>query len=139
VKQNSFKKVIQVRSIQQKQAQQQVADAVRARHEEEERLSEFHEHRERAASAFRAQQKMSVAQMQTMRSHLLALAQQIESQKVTVAQASEHEDKKREALIKKSQEKKMIEVLNDKRLKSEQKDADRTEQKTLDEFAQRLR
>lgn len=139
MKQHTFKKVIQVRAIQQKQAQQQVADAVRARLEEEERLNEYHDHRERAATEFRSQQKMSVAQMQTMRSHLLALAQQIETQKTTVAKASEHETTKRDALIKKSQEKKMVEVLHEKRLKSEQKEADRTEQKALDEFAQRLR
>lgn len=107
--------------------------------EEEERLSEIHEHRQRAASAIRAQQKMSVAQMQTMRSHLLALSQQIESQQTAVAKASEHEDTKRDALLKKSQEKKMVEVLNEKRMKSEQKETDRKEQKTLDEFAQRLR
>jgi flagellar export protein FliJ len=139
VKQNNFKKVIQVRTIQQKQAQQQVADAVRLRLEEEERLTEFHEHRKRAANAIRSQQKMSVAQMQTMRAHLSALGQQIESQKTAVSRASETEDLKRDALIRKSQEKKMVEVLNEKRLKSEQKESDRKEQKTLDDYAQRLR
>ena len=125
--------------MQQKQAQQQVADAVRTRIEEEERLSEIHEHRNKAASAIRSQQKMSVAQMQTMRSHLSSLARDIESQTDTVQKASAHEGEKRDALIKKSQEKKMVEVLNDKRKKSEQKESDRKEQKTLDEFSQRLR
>ncbi|MGE5314475.1 MAG: flagellar export protein FliJ [Acidobacteriota bacterium] len=139
MKQNNFKKVIQVRTIQQKQAQQQVAEAVRTRLEEEERLSEFQKHRTAAAGELRTTQKMSVAQMQIMRSHLEALSQQIESQESAVARASEHEDKKREALLKKSQEKKMVEVLHEKRLKSEQKESDRREQKALDEYAQRLR
>jgi flagellar export protein FliJ len=139
VKQHSFNKVIQVRTIQQKQAQQQVADAVRTRIEEEERLSTIHEHRKTAASAIRAKQKMSVAQMQTMRSHLSSLTKDIETQQETVTKASAKEGEKRDALIKKSQEKKMIEVLNDKRLKSERKESDRKEQKTLDEFSQRLR
>jgi flagellar protein FliJ len=139
VKHHSFNKVIQVRTIQQKQAQQQVADAVRVRTEEEERLTEFHEHRDQAATSFRAKQKMSIAQMQEMRSHLSLLTRQIETQQTTVQQAAAHEDKKRDALIKKSQEKKMVEVLHEKRLKSEQKESDRKEQKTLDEFSQRLR
>ena len=139
MKQHSFNKVVEVRTIQQKQAQQQVADAVRQRLEEEERLSQINEHREKAASAFRSKQKMSVAQMQTMRSHLSSLSRDIETQKDTVTKAAEHEDTKRDDLIKKSQEKKMVEVLNDKRIKSEQKESDRKEQKTLDEFSQRLR
>ncbi len=139
MKQHSYTKVIQVRTIQQKQAQQQVADAVRVRIEEEDRLSVIHDDRDKAASAFRAKQKMSVAQMQTMRSHLSTLTRDIESQKDTVHKAEAHEETKRDALIKKSQEKKMIEVLNDKRCKSEQKENDRKEQKTLDEFSQRLR
>jgi flagellar protein FliJ len=139
VKHHSFNKVIQVRTLQQKQAQQQVAEAVRLRIEEEERLSVIHEHREKAASVIRAQQKMSVAQMQTMRSHLSTLNRDIESQQETVEQASVQEGHKRDALIKKSQEKKMVEVLNEKRRVSEQKETDRKEQKTLDEFAQRRR
>jgi len=139
VKHHSFTKVIEVRTIQQKQAQQQVAEAVRVRIEEEDRLSVIHEDRNKAASAFRSQQKMSVAQMQTMRSHLSTLTRDIESQKNSVKQAAVHEDVKRDALIKKSQEKKMVEVLNEKWKKSEQKESDRKEQKTLDEFSQRLR
>lgn len=139
MKHHSFNKVIQVRTLQQKQAQQQVAEAVRLRIEEEERLSVIHEHREKAASVIRAQQKMSVAQMQTMRSHLSTLNRDIESQQETVEQASVQEGHKRDALIKKSQEKKMVEVLNEKRRVSEQKETDRKEQKTLDEFAQRRR
>ena len=128
-----------MRTIQQKAAQQQVAEAVRKRMEEEGRLSTIHEHRDKAASAFRSQQKMSVADMQTMRSHLTTLTRDIESQQTTVQQASAQEGTKRDALVKKSQEKKMIEVLNEKRRKSEQQESDRKEQKTLDEFAQRLR
>lgn len=139
MKQHSFNKVIQVRTIQQKQAQQQVAEAVRVRIEEEDRLTVIHEHRDKAANEFRSRQKMSVAQMQTMRSHLSSLKHEIESQQNTVKQASVHEDTKRDALIKKSQEKKMVEVLNEKRRKSELKESDRKEQKTLDEFSQRLR
>ncbi len=139
MKHHSFTKVIQVRTIQQKQAQQQVAEAVRVRMEEEDKLSGIHTDRNKAASVFRSQQKMSVAQMQTMRSHLSTLARDIEMQKNTVMQAAAHEDGKRDALIKKSQEKKMVEVLNEKRIKSEQKESDRKEQKTLDEFSQRLR
>jgi len=139
VKHHSFNKVIQVRTLQQKQAQQQVAEAVRQRIEEEERLTVIHEHREKAASVIRAQQKMSVAQMQTMRSHLSTLNRDIASQQETVEEASVQEGRKRDVLIKKSQEKKMVEVLNEKRRVSEQKETDRKEQKTLDEFAQRRR
>ena len=139
MKHHSFNKVIQVRTLQQKQAQQQVAEAVRQRIEEEERLTVIHEHREKAASVIRAQQKMSVAQMQTMRSHLSTLNRDIASQQETVEEASVQEGRKRDVLIKKSQEKKMVEVLNEKRRVSEQKETDRKEQKTLDEFAQRRR
>lgn len=116
-----------------------MADAVRVRREEEDRLVVIHEHREKAVSVLRTQQKVSAAQMQIMHSHLSTLSREIETQKETIAKATLHEDKKRDALVKKSQEKKMVEVLNEKRQASERKEIDRKEQKSLDEFSQRLR
>ena len=117
MKKSGFQKVVEVRKIQEKQAQQHVADAERLRVIEEDVLGEIHQHKRNALGNARGTQRMSIAEMQLVRSHLSSLSKQIETQTSVVIQVQEEEKVKRELLLKKSQEKKMVEILHAKKLK----------------------
>lgn len=131
--------LIKVKTHQEKKAQIELMEIRRQKQDEEKALRTLEETRESAMQDAASKQRVSAADAQANSAYLQSISRQITQQEKKVDDIGHKEGHKREELVAKTQSKKMVEKLDQKRRAEVSKALDLKEQKMMDVFAQRKR
>jgi flagellar export protein FliJ len=106
---------------------------------EAERLDEMQNNNEAALNEAGKTTKARATDLQANRAFLQKLDKQIHDQEKKMQTISHNEDAKRQVLLEKSQEKRVVEILDERREAEELKEMEKKYQRVIDMLAQRMR
>ncbi len=127
--------VLRVREKQEKKVQVEMAEIIHERSDEEKKLVQLAEKRERMIVEAENKARCSAAEIQADRAYLGSLADEISQQKDHVNNLINREDEKRDELVKKMMDKKVLEKLREKKKTEYRREEDRVDQTMLDSIA----
>ncbi len=127
--------VLRVREKQEKKVQVEMAEIIHERSDEEKKLVQLAEKRERMIVEAESKARCSAAEIQADRAYLGSLADEISQQKDHVNNLINREDEKRDELVKKMMDKKVLEKLREKKKTEYRREEDRVDQTMLDSIA----
>ncbi len=124
--------VLQVREKQEKKVQVEMAEIIMERSHEEKKLEQLADQREQMIVEAEKKERLSAEELQTDQSYLNSLADQISQKKNNVNELLNREDEKRDELVKKMTEKKVLEKLKEKKKLEHTHEVDKEDQTMLD-------
>jgi flagellar protein FliJ len=130
--------VIKVKKFREKKAQSELVQIRATRELENTTLSDLSQRKEHAMDAAVRTIKARAADVQTSRAFIQNLSRQIQQQEKKIQSIRQQEDTKREELTEKSQSRKMVEKLDERRRETLAKETERKEQRMLDVLVRRL-
>jgi|WetSurMetagenome_2_1015567.scaffolds.fasta_scaffold149843_2 flagellar export protein FliJ len=136
---SKFSTVLKVRRIQEKKSQTELHQLQIVHAQEEATLADIKQTQETALSDAVRSMRMKATDAQTSRAFIRKLSDEIQDQSKKVNQLESLKESKREELLARTQNKNMIEKLDDKLQSEQAKENDRKEQRLIDVLAQRIR
>ena len=124
--------VIKVKTFKEKKAQGELVQIQVTREQEHSALSRLNQKQNHAMKADGRTVRVSANEMQASRAFITRLSHQIQQQEKKIEGIKVQEDEKREELTKKSQARKMVEKLDEKRKATIAKEMERKEQRMLE-------
>ena len=135
----SLKTVLKVKKHQENKAHLELIHIRREKQEKSDALDRLHEEKDGALVESIRALRTRATELQVNRAFVQKLTGQIQKQKKLVHEMQTKEDTKRDELVEKTQAKKMVEKLNERRVAELSKEHERKEQRLIDVLAQRVR
>jgi flagellar export protein FliJ len=131
--------VLKVKTVQEKNAQRELAAVTQKREAEEQRLGQLEQTQDSAMSEASSVVRSKAGDLQTGRAFLQSLDRQIVQQGEKVEEMRSSESDKRDELVERSKSRQMVESLDARRQEEIAKEADRKSQRVMDVLAQRMK
>lgn len=139
ISKNRFSTLIRVKSHQEKIAQQELSSIKEQKNKEIEVFDHLEETQNTAIDVIAQKMKIRATELQSDRAYIQNLRQQMQEQLKKINTMQDKEDGKRIELVEKSQSKKIIEKLEEKRITEAEMETSRKEQRLMDVLANRIR
>jgi flagellar export protein FliJ len=131
--------VLKVKTVQEKNAQRELAAITQKREVEEQRLGQLEQTQDSAMSDAANVLHSKAGDLQTSRAFIQSLNRQILQQGDKVDEMKSNESDKRDELVERSKSRQMVESLDARRREENEKETERKSQRVIDVLAQRMK
>ncbi|MGA9120041.1 MAG: flagellar FliJ family protein [Bacteroidota bacterium] len=131
--------VLKVKTVQEQNAQRELAAISQKREVEEKRLDQLAQTQDSAISDASGVLRTKAGDLQTSRAFIQSLNRQILHQGEKVEEIKTNESDKRDELVERSKSRQMVESLDGKRKVAIEKESERKSQRVIDVLAQRMK